>query len=95
MKVLKDNQEEALRFVWGSGEDIISREVWEYVNEALEGEKTVSRASIINFLNGMVRRAFCFRGKRVGRVITTPSRFLKWMKRGLKGTLLEPLSIAL
>lgn len=54
LKVLKDYQEEALRFVWSSGEGVISREVWEHVNEALEGEKTISRASIINFLNGMV-----------------------------------------
>ncbi len=53
--VLKDYQEEALRFVWGrEGEGVSSREVWVHVNEALKGKRTISRASIINFLNAMV-----------------------------------------
>ena len=54
-KVLKDYQIEALRFVWDKGESgAISRDVWEHANEALKDIKTVSRASIINFLNAMV-----------------------------------------
>ena len=53
-KVFKDYQEEAVRFVWEVGErGTISREVWATVNERLVG-KTISRASIINFLNAMV-----------------------------------------
>lgn len=53
-KVLRDYQEEALRFVWESGEGVSSRQVWAQVNEVLTGGRTISRASIINFLNDMV-----------------------------------------
>jgi predicted transcriptional regulator len=54
-KVLKDYQEEALRYVWEKGEDgVISREAWQHVNKQFNGDKTISRASIINFLNDMV-----------------------------------------
>ena len=54
-KVLKDYQIEALRIVWAKEEEgVISREVWQHVNEALTGVRTISRASIINFLNDMV-----------------------------------------
>ena len=54
-KVLKDYQIEALRIVWAKEEEgVISREVWQHVNEALIGVRTISRASIINFLNDMV-----------------------------------------
>ena len=53
-KVLRDYQIEALRTVWGRAETgATSREVYVNVNKELEGIKTVSRASIINFLNGM------------------------------------------
>ncbi len=53
-KVFKDWQEEAVKFVWEVGDQgAISREVWLKVNERLVG-KTISRASIINFLNAMV-----------------------------------------
>jgi hypothetical protein len=53
-KVFKDYQEETVRFVWEVGDrGTISREVWATVNERLVG-KTISRASIINFLNAMV-----------------------------------------
>lgn len=49
----KDYQEEAIRYLWetsptGAG----SRDVWVNVNERLSG--TISRASIINFLNELV-----------------------------------------
>jgi len=52
-KVFRDYQEEALRYVWESGEGVSSRQVWLRVNDAL-GSKTISRASIINYLNDMV-----------------------------------------
>lgn len=53
-KVLRDYQIEALRVVWANAErGVTSREVWESVKKALEGIKTISRASIINFLNTM------------------------------------------
>jgi predicted transcriptional regulator len=53
-KVLKDYQEEAMKFVWENDTAVTSRDVWHHVNEAFGGEKTISRASIINFLNDMV-----------------------------------------
>jgi len=53
-KVLRDYEEEALRYVWGlGGRGAGSREVWTHVNGALKGIKTISRASIISFLNNM------------------------------------------
>jgi hypothetical protein len=53
--VVKDYQEMALRFVWGSGEGgFSSREAWLNVNKELGGSGSISRASIINFLNAMV-----------------------------------------
>jgi hypothetical protein len=53
-KVLRDYQIEALKMVWENPEKgVTSREVYVYVNKALEGVRTVSRASIINFLNSM------------------------------------------
>jgi len=54
-KVLRDYQIEALRLVWGKGDDgAISKEVWHHTNKVLKGIRTISRASIINFLNAMV-----------------------------------------
>ena len=53
-KVLRDYQEEALRFIWTKGEKgANSRETWLHVNETLRGKRKISRASIINFLNAM------------------------------------------
>jgi len=53
-KVLRDYQIEALKVVWENPDQgVTSREVYAYVNKALEGVRTVSRASIINFLNSM------------------------------------------
>ncbi len=53
-KVFRDYQEEAMKYVWKrTNEGTISREVWENVNDRLR-DKTISRASIINFLNSMV-----------------------------------------
>lgn len=62
--LFKEYQEKALRVVWDSEEGVISREVWEAVNkqmgakengrEASYHKPSISRASIINFLNAMV-----------------------------------------
>ncbi len=53
-KVFRDYQEEAVKVIWEVGDrGAISKEVWIKVNERLVG-KTISRASIINFLNAMV-----------------------------------------
>jgi len=52
-KVLRDYQIEALKLIWGNtGAGLTSREVYEAVNGKL-GSRSVSRASIINFLNAM------------------------------------------
>lgn len=54
-KVLKEYQREALRFIWKSeGKGLTSRMVHSQVNERLDAGKSISRASIINFLNAMV-----------------------------------------
>jgi hypothetical protein len=50
--VLKDYQELVLRVVWNSPEGVNSRTVWVKVNQMLGGE-TISRASIINFVEYM------------------------------------------
>lgn len=42
----------ALDLLWNNEEYLSSREVWEKVNQELSG--TISRASIINFLNASV-----------------------------------------
>jgi hypothetical protein len=53
--ILRDYQEAALRYLWRlGGEGASSRDVCVQVNESLKGERTISRASIINFLNAMV-----------------------------------------
>ncbi len=54
-KVLRDYQQEALRFIWKSeGKGLTSRVVYTHVNKRLDVGKSISRASIINFLNAMV-----------------------------------------
>ena len=51
--VLKDWQEEALRSLWENPQQgRISREVWDKVNQRMS-PATISRASIINFLEDM------------------------------------------
>jgi len=53
--VVKDYQEVALRYLWRlDGAGASSRDVWVNVNKDLMGMSTISRASIINFLNSMV-----------------------------------------
>lgn len=52
-KVLREYQIEALKLIWAhKGDGMTSREVYLAVNDVL-GSKSVSRASIINFLNAM------------------------------------------
>ena len=51
--ILKDYQETALRYLWRlKGEGASRRDVWVQVNQEL-GTRTISRASIINFLDSM------------------------------------------
>ena len=50
--VLKDYQELALRAIWANPEDLGSKAVWDRVNEELK-PNTISRASVINFLEAM------------------------------------------
>ena len=50
--VLTDWQIKVMQVVWNSREGIISRMAWQKANQALEGE-TISRASVINFLEAM------------------------------------------
>ena len=66
-KVFRDYEEEALRLVWEKGDEgVISREVWNHVNENLNG-KTISRASIINYLNAMVDEGVLDYDERTGK----------------------------
>ena len=54
-KVLREYQQEALRFIWKSeGKGLTTGMVHFHVNERLDGGKSISRASIILFLNAMV-----------------------------------------
>lgn len=56
--MLKDYQILAMEDIWNRvGKGMSSREVWMQVNAKL-APKTISRASIINFLNDMVEEGF-------------------------------------
>jgi len=59
--VLKDYQELALRAIWATPEGLGSRAVWDRVNAELK-PNTISRASIINFLESM-REAGVLKGE--------------------------------
>jgi predicted transcriptional regulator len=50
--VLRGWQLKTLQVVWNNSKGINSRMVWQKVNQVLEGE-TISRASVINFLEDM------------------------------------------
>jgi predicted transcriptional regulator len=52
--VLKDYEVEELRFLWKKGDFGTSREVYDAANKALK-TKTISRASVINSLNSLVK----------------------------------------
>ena len=53
--VLKDYEEIALRTLWESKQGLNSRQVWQQVNKQLTPE-TISRASIINYLEDIRER---------------------------------------
>ena len=54
-KVFKDYQIEAMKFAWENAENgVTSYQVYTKVNERLEEGRSISRASIINFLDRMV-----------------------------------------
>jgi len=53
--IMRDYQEICMRFLWEKGEEGVNTgKAWLHVNKILiEEEKSISRASIINFLKGM------------------------------------------
>jgi predicted transcriptional regulator len=54
-KTLREYEELALRYLWSVGEEGAgSGKAWRKTNEDLGAEKTISRASVIFFLNRMV-----------------------------------------
>jgi len=54
-KTLKEYEEIGLRYVWSIGkEGVGSGKTWKAVNEKLGPDKSMSRASVIFFLNRMV-----------------------------------------
>jgi predicted transcriptional regulator len=54
-KTLREYEELAMRFIWEKGEEGAGSGItWKAVNERLGEGKTISRASIILFLNRMV-----------------------------------------
>ncbi len=54
-KTLKEYEEVGLRYVWSIGEEgVASGKAWAITNERLGSDKTISRASVIFFLNRMV-----------------------------------------
>ena len=53
--VFKDYQEILMKTIWETGSEYSSRDAWIAVNEELkEKGESISRASVINFLNSMV-----------------------------------------
>jgi predicted transcriptional regulator len=54
-KTLREHEEIALRYIWSVGDrGAGSREVWEHTREKLGGGRSISRASVIFYLNRMV-----------------------------------------
>jgi len=54
-KTLREYEELAIRYIWSVGEEGAgSGKVWDHVIEGLDEGKSISRASIIFFLNRMV-----------------------------------------
>ena len=54
-KTLREYEELAIRYIWSVGEEGAgSGKVWDHVNEWLDEGKSISRASVIFFLNRMV-----------------------------------------
>ena len=56
-KTLKEYEEIAIRYVWSQGEKgATSGKTWKAVNEALDPGKSISRASVIFFLERMANQ---------------------------------------
>ena len=54
-KTLREYEEIALRYIWSTGDEGAgSGKTWEHANKELEEGKSISRASIIFYLNRMV-----------------------------------------
>ncbi len=54
-KTLKEYEEIALRYIWSVGDEGAgSAKTWEHVNKELSEGKSISRASVIFYLNRMV-----------------------------------------
>jgi len=70
--VLKDYQELALRLVWARGKNVISRDAWTEINKMYlknpsTDRESISRASIINFLNDAVEEGYIDYGEATGK----------------------------
>ncbi len=82
--VLKDYQEVAMQYLWElDGEGASSREVWEEVNKRLS-HRTISRASIINFLNSMVDEGVLNYTERTGKGGHRRIYSIKYDEKGFK-----------
>ncbi len=56
-KTLKEYEEIGLRYIWTQGEQGVgSKKTWEAVKKTLGPDKSISRASVIFFLNRMVEQ---------------------------------------
>jgi hypothetical protein len=92
--VLEDYQELALRAIWATPEGLGSKAVWDRVNAELK-PNTISRASIINFLEAM-REAGVLKGdEKTGKGgyhwIYSPSMNETAFKQYIARTILESL----
>jgi hypothetical protein len=92
--VLKDYQEFALRAIWANPEGLGSKAVWDRVNAELK-PNTISRASVINFLEAM-REAGVLKGdERTGKGgyhwIYSPAMNEAEFKQHIARTILESL----
>jgi hypothetical protein len=92
--VLKDWQQQATQVVWSSPEGANSRTVHVKVNQMLKGE-TISRASIINFLEAMREMGVLKGEERTGKGghhwVYYPAMNEAGFKRFIASTLLESL----
>jgi predicted transcriptional regulator len=92
--VLKDYQELALRVIWAAPEGLGSKAVWDRVNAELK-PNTISRASVINFLESMretgVLKGVERTGKGGHRWIYSPSMNEARFKQYIARTILENL----
>ncbi len=93
-KVFRDYMQEALKNVWKNSEKgVKSREVYEYVNGKIDG--SISRASIINFLNAMVDEGVLNYTERTGKGgyhrVYTPRRNESEFKQYVAQTMISSL----